>query len=221
MASEHPLRIAYSGTLNGYDPEQQKGKSNWTSWFWTYKYDQVDDSTRTGYYFIKAVDLLNKNGSIRPGDLLVDWWGMIHPLNKRQVESYGLQDYFTIDGYISKQESLDRLASADLLFLPLEKARKKGHRTLFIPGKLYEYLKTGKPVLALCEPSDCRDILERSGLGLFARPDDPEHIAETLYDLITHPGKLKSLRPDINYVNSFSFREKTRELAEILHKLHQ
>lgn len=219
MDSDTTLRIAYSGTLNGFDPSVAQKKQHWTNWFWTYRNDQVDATTRSGYYFIKAIQLLAEKYNVSPDAIQADWWGAIDPLNKEQIAKAGLEKYFTIDGYITKEASLQRLSQASLLFLPLERAKQKGRRTLFIPGKLYEYLKTGKPVLALCEPSDCRDILERSGLGIFADPASPEDIAAKLYALINDPALVKNCRPDINYINSFSFREKTRELAEVFNKL--
>lgn len=210
------LTIAYSGSLGSYDPKALKEKSGFLrTWFWTFNNDTVDSSTRSGYFLIQAIKVLRDKYQKSPNDIRVDWWGMIDPLNKKQVAEAQLNEYFTVNGYLPKQESLDRLAGADVLFLPLEKSKVSGQGTLFIPGKLYEYLKIGKPILALCEPSDCATILEQSGLGIFAAPDKPDEIASILLRIINKEINLQNINPDKNVIDSYSFYNKTEELANI------
>ena len=88
-------------------------------------------------------------------------WGNVDSRNGLQAKKLGISDMVKIEGYKQKEESLALLRSCDLLFLPLESETKAG-KPLFIPGKLFEYLKIGKPVLALGGQSDCIDILKKS-----------------------------------------------------------
>ncbi|MCO5237724.1 MAG: glycosyltransferase [Chitinophagaceae bacterium] len=210
------VTIAYSGSLDGFDPKTRKRNRNFLCrWFWTFNNDTVDASTRSGYYLIQAIKILRDKYQVKPNDIQVDWWGKIDVLNMKQVAEENLEAYFIYGGYLPKQESLNRIAKADLLLLPLERSKIPNRGTLFIPGKLYEYLNTGKPVLALCETSDCKTILEKSGLGIFAPPDNPMEIATVLLKILSKEMELSSFKANKKFIQQYSFINKTRELADI------
>jgi hypothetical protein len=220
MDIRKPLTIAYGGSLDSFEPKKKSRLIHSVlQWFWTFRNTTVDPSTRSGYFFINAVALLQSNYGIKPSELQVHWWGLINPVNQDQINRLGLTDFFHIDGYLDKSASLEKLSMADCLFLPLEQSTSKEHGTLFIPGKLFDYLKTGKPILALCEESDCKAIIEQSGLGIFAKPDDPENIAATLFPYIKHPENLQTLQPNQEYIQTHSFIQKTKELAAIIQEI--
>jgi glycosyltransferase involved in cell wall biosynthesis len=217
MDTKQPLSISYSGSLDGYQPHSSNRiLKTLKNWFWTYKHDTVDSSTRSAYYLVKAVRVLKERHSVRPEDLQFDFWGNINPLNEMQAKKEGVSEFFRFSGYLPKPESLKRLSESDMLFLPLEKSNVKGQGTLFIPGKLFEYMNSGKPVLGLCEPSDCRYILEQSGLGICVEPDNVEQIAGVLHKYILDRQLLDAIKPRQDYISGFSFRNKTSELAEVL-----
>ena len=211
--------IAYSGSLDAFRNEKSLGIFRFLKeLFWTYKHRTVDPSTRTAYYLIKAVGILKREYGISPSELKIELWGSIHPLNIRHSEDENVRDFFHFDSYLPKDESLSKLNKADILFLPLEKSNVKDQGTLFIPGKLFEYLKTSKPILALCEASDCRKIIEQSGLGICVEPDNPERIAECLFPIIKNKNLLLGLKPNTEFIETFAFKNKTAELISVLKK---
>jgi hypothetical protein len=65
-----------------------------------------------------------------------------------------------------------RSASALLLLQP-------GH-TVAVPAKLYEYLASGRPILAIAEEGETADVIRRSGAGAFAIATDEEAIIAAL-----------------------------------------
>ena len=220
MDSKMPLVIAYSGSL---DARQIKSSNRLLkavkNLFWTYKHDTVDPSTRTAYYLIQTVKVLKNTYGILPEELCIDLWGNIHPLNIQQSKEAGVFEYFKFNQYLPKDQSLMRLGQADILFLPLEKSNVKGQGNLFIPGKLFEYLHAKKPILALCEPSDCREIIEKSGMGICIEPDQPELIAKCLFPIVKNKNLLLGLKPNDEFIETFSFKNKTKELIAVLNKL--
>jgi glycosyltransferase involved in cell wall biosynthesis len=56
--------------------------------------------------------------------------------------------------------------------------------TVSIPGKLYEYLAIGRPILALCEEGELSDLVRQSGIGVVAAPNDERAIEAGLARVI-------------------------------------
>jgi glycosyltransferase involved in cell wall biosynthesis len=89
------------------------------------------------------------------------------------------------------------------------------------PGKLFEYLATGKPVLALCGPGEVERMVTELGAGLCVAPDDIDAIDSALRDLWlqNEQGQLPQVTASLA---PFHRRELTRQLAacfdEVLRK---
>ena len=84
-----------------------------------------------------------------------------------------------LHGYLPHAESVRLLQSADLLFLPMQKLAP-GLRSGNVPGKTYEYLASGRPILAAVPEGDARDLLERAGAAYVCEPDDVAAMKEIL-----------------------------------------
>jgi glycosyltransferase involved in cell wall biosynthesis len=82
-------------------------------------------------------------------------------------------------GFTTHAESVRLMRTADLLFLPMQNL-PKGVRARAVPCKTYEYLASGRPVLAAVPDGDGRDLLERSENVFLVRPDDADGIAATI-----------------------------------------
>jgi glycosyltransferase involved in cell wall biosynthesis len=82
---------------------------------------------------------------------------------------------------ISWQRAQEVLGTADVLLL-----FQGGHR-LQIPAKFYEYLKTGKPILAIAEQGALTNLIEATGSGVWADPRDPERIGHMLLETLALP----------------------------------
>ena len=222
MATDNPLRIGYAGTLKGFEP--QPSSFRWwqpvLDWLWTFQVQNLDTSTRSGYFLLKGLAHLKERNPEVADEVLLHFWGNISSVNQQQADLWGLGHHVLFEGYTTKAITVDRLSACDVLFLPLE-SEKNGQRPLFIPGKLYEYLNIGKPILALTGPSDCADILLRSGLGIICDPRDPESIAATLQELVVHREELpKRYAADRDFISkAFSFSAKTKELAGLFDSL--
>jgi glycosyltransferase involved in cell wall biosynthesis len=210
------LRIAYAGTLAWFDPEiHPVPRYSWKGWFLGFKALNVDFTTRSAWFLFCGLKELIKRDPSWQDRIEIDFWGLIDQGNLSQAKKLGIEKMVHISGYLPKAESLEKLSRADLMFLPLETGRE-GHRPLYIPGKLFELLKLGKPILALAEPSDCREILEKSGLGCIAPPRDASAIADAIEKIYHLKNELsRHYRPDASYIESFSFVHKTEELSKV------
>lgn len=95
----------------------------------------------------------------------------------RVVERAGLDGVVRFEGNRSHAETLSMEAGADLLLLL--KSRSARYRDL-VPGKLYEYLGAGRPVLAIAPEGPAADLVRRFGMGWVADPDSADSIADAL-----------------------------------------
>ena len=88
-------------------------------------------------------------------------------------------------GYLPHRECLRRAAAADALCLLL--ADRPGAERV-VPGKLFEYLALGRPVLAIVPAGETRRLLEaRSAIGVY-HPRDSDGIARWLQSALDGAG---------------------------------
>src|SRR4051794_40459078 len=82
----------------------------------------------------------------------------------------GMKASVSLEGRVPYAEAIRSMAEADVLILLDSPGRRAG-----VPGKLYEYIGAGRPILALAEPeSDVAWVLRESGLPYrIAQPLDP------------------------------------------------
>ncbi len=93
----------------------------------------------------------------------------------RAAERLGLAGAAFAVGYVRHADALRACLGADLLALAM--AAEEG--PALVPGKIYEYLGAGRPILAAAPPGEARDVLARATRGAFvAPPDDARAIAD-------------------------------------------
>jgi glycosyltransferase involved in cell wall biosynthesis len=154
----------------------------------------------------------------------IDWIRRSHPALLDDVEVIaagftpgeatrrGLTAYINERGVVSHDEALSLMRSADILYLP----HSDPGRQWVVPGKVYEYLASGSPVLALMPPDkETAQIIRAVGGGVIVSPEDPG----TLYHTLEHAFRLKSFEvpprhPDA--LNAFERRHLTAKLATVL-----
>ena len=223
MDSERKIHIGYAGSLASFFPSS--GKTSLRSFLRKsqegFKYDNLNSDTRSGYYLFRGIQRFKQKYPQQSVKLSVELWGSIHDGNRQQVLELGIGDLVSIEGYFSKSDSVDKLKNCDILFLPLETA-KNGQKPLMIPGKLFELLSIGKPIFALVEDSDCRDILIESGLGIICSPFQEDEIANRLFEIFNDIEAIKEKhQPNKTYIEKFNFKNLTKELSSIFDKVQE
>ena len=132
----------------------------------------VDILTRSHVFLLKAVDyLLSQEPDLDPVE--VHLAGVTSPEDYRAA---GGSTRVVFRGYVPHHRSLELVRTADLLFLPMHNIAG-GHRAGIMPGKTFEYLASGRPILAAVPPGDVRDLLNEAGNADICRPDDVHAMA--------------------------------------------
>lgn len=130
---------------------------------------------------------------------------------KGEIEERGISDSVTFLGYLPHAEVLKEMRSADILLLITPKVENsKG----IIPGKLFEYLGTGKPILAITEDEDgdVASILKKTGGGQSFKRSEDKGISKFL----EHPLDFGARR--LNEVKTYHRKELTKKVSEILNR---
>jgi glycosyltransferase involved in cell wall biosynthesis len=115
-------------------------------------------------------------------------------------------------GYVSHQEVFGYYAQADVLVLILTDTKNAQGN---IPGKLFEYLATGVPVLALGDPKgDSASILEDAGSGSVISHVDIEGIRNRLREIF----ESDKAGVDLGNLEKYSRRNLSFQLSSFLEK---
>ncbi|MEO9174077.1 MAG: glycosyltransferase, partial [Gaiellales bacterium] len=104
--------------------------------------------------------------------------GDLRPADRAWALDLGL-DGLEIDGFRPHRETLAAMKAADVLLLLVPRAGGRGLSVL--SGKVYEYLASERPILALVPPEGAAaELLRETGAAWIADPDDPGAILDAL-----------------------------------------
>jgi hypothetical protein len=86
-----------------------------------------------------------------------------------------------------------------------------------IPAKAYEYLRAGRPILALTDPAgDTGDLMRRAGADASARLDSASELLRVIPDFVARLARGEARPPDAQFASACSRRARTRMLANEL-----
>jgi glycosyltransferase involved in cell wall biosynthesis len=140
--------------------------------------------------------------------------GNISPVVNDLFAKAGLNSQLELTGYVAHDISINYLfqAGALLLLIP-DVSENKG----ILTGKFFEYLATGKPILAIGPTDgDVAEILKESGAGAIYSYDDGPAIKEYIISLFEN--KKEGFRSEMT-IEKYSRRSITGVLAGIIDEL--
>jgi len=166
---------------NGYDNEEWSDEE-WELGPTEIQREQESEKkfliTYTGKFYIerdpqplfRALRTLIDSGEIEREQVRVDLVGWCETSEGRSVkemaDKFGLSDCVNILGPRGRQETIRRMMRANLLLLLAERF------IIQIPGKTYEYLRAGRPILALTPEGALAKFMRRTGAGWVVDPKD-------------------------------------------------
>ncbi len=179
----------------------------------------MDILTRSHVFLLQAVERWIAE---RPGvavDLEIVFAGVTSREDESVVANSGAARLVRFMGYIPHCESVQLIRSADALFLPMYNLAD-GRRSRVVPGKTYEYMATGRPILAAVPEGDARDFLQQSGNALLCRPDDVRSMAGALDHVYTAwKGGKPVTNPNRVFIGLFERRKLAQDLADFFASL--
>ncbi|MHB1688560.1 MAG: glycosyltransferase [Ignavibacteriaceae bacterium] len=134
-------------------------------------------------------------------NLKLKFIGTVSPAIMQSIEAAGIKEETEYAGFLPYKKMLEELNKASYLLVCATEPRH-------VPGKLFEYLRTGKPVIAFGDDNDeVKNILEKTNAGMMFRysEDGGEFFNNT-----------HSFRTDITAVKLFDRKNIATSLSKIL-----
>lgn len=139
--------------------------------------------------------------------------GRQDPYVNRLIQVYQLEHSIRNLGPISHKECLQYVMGADILLLCIPEQEEK----FSIPSKIYEYLRSGRPILAVASPnSDAIRIIKSAGHETCLVSRDPKAISEYILERLYHKTLTKQNGKQTSTVlNQFERKNLTARLAQV------
>jgi glycosyltransferase involved in cell wall biosynthesis len=179
-------------------------------------YAPVNVLTRSHVQLLAAIERLATAAPELRSNIEVVLAGRSTPVDRETSRQH---PYVSMPGYLSHAETIALMRGADLLFLPmhdLEPPRRAG----LVPGKTYEYLAAGRPILAAVPDGDARELLEEAGNALICWPADTDAIADAIATQIAmRRAGLPMPAPAPEVLARYERRRQTADLADVLSRV--
>jgi glycosyltransferase involved in cell wall biosynthesis len=177
---------------------------------------EIDILTRSHVVLLEALAKLFARDPTALGQVELSLAGPVSQADRDAVARSGVAQSVREVGYLSHRASVELVRSADLLFLPMHDL-PAGERSRIVPGKAYEYMASGRPVLAAVPDGDARDYLARAGSGRLCRPGDADGMAGVLAEELGRWRRGEG-DPEVDraFLEGFERRNQARKLAQVL-----
>ncbi|NKI32143.1 glycosyltransferase family 4 protein [Croceivirga thetidis] len=132
---------------------------------------------------------------------------------KESIQFHGLDDYIEEVGYVSHEKVQEyQTASQILLLLEVDSVETQG----IIPGKLFEYFRARRPILAIGpEQWEGGKLVEKHEAGQYFRPDDKEALKQQISHWFNN-FENGALHCNSKGIEQYHRRELTKQLANLL-----
>jgi len=219
-------RVPHASTVvvpQGYDPEDFTSVS---------KPEELPDSEEqrkmtflyTGMFydaqqpdvFLRAfAAVLNANTDYR-GYVSARFVGLFSERALRLVSELGLEPNVEVLGYQNHSSSISELENCDVAWMTI--GQQPG-AAMISTGKMYEYMGSGKPILALIPEGEARRALEPYNASYICDPSDEKAVSMMIEKLIQDKEKDLLPRGNDSYSARFDRRKLTAAVVGIFNQL--
>ncbi len=129
------------------------------------------------------------------------------------ISEFRLDSYVNNLGYVSHKEAVSHQRSSQvLLLIEIDSEETKS----IIPGKLFEYMVSERPILALGpENSDFESIIKSTNTGVFHQYNEFDELKQTILSFY-EKYKTNTLKVNAVGLQQYSRKNLTKQLAEVI-----
>ncbi len=170
--------------------------------------------------FFKALSELISEKKIDGDKISVNLIGNFYKEKlQAQIDSFSLTGQVNIVGYVPHDECIKRQLQSDVLVLIEGTGRGAD---AFYTGKIFEYMNTDRPVLAILpEKGAAADLVRKTKIGDVAHTDDVSAIKNVIFD---YYGKWRDnnliFAPDRTEIEKYERYELTKKLASVFDRYY-
>jgi glycosyltransferase involved in cell wall biosynthesis len=132
--------------------------------------------------YLDAIVELGRRGAAIPR-LYV--FGIVDDDDVTRVRDAGMEQHVVFQGTVPYARSISLMRGARSLLLLLPDLPRWA---TCVPSKLYAYLFSGRPILAIAPPGDAMRIVSETGSGVTLPPSDPATVADAIESFVASLG---------------------------------
>ncbi len=205
---------------NGYDEDDfvSIDTSNSSTEKFTILHLGAVNKERNPVKFFKAVNSLREKGAITKQNFQITFVGKVESIIKDTVEQNNISELVNYVDYLPHSKALKQIEKANALLLLVTQSQKNRR---ILPGKTFEYMRTGKYILALGpEDGEVSRIITETKTGKVIEYSDEAKMEETLETLITAwQDKQYITNDNAETIKNYSREELTKKLVRIFNNL--
>lgn len=210
--SPRKIKVIY----NGFDSKDFEGihkEHNSDEFIITYAGKLYGGRTITP--FLQALSNLIRENPIYKSKIQFDFIGSSYNEDLSEtVKTMNLSGVVKLRGYLPYQKVIEFLLSSNLLLLI-----KAPNDVLHIPGKLFEYMGSNRPILALVPPCcEAARIINSLKIGVVVHPKDTYEIQQVLLHMMTNL-KYYDFACSSRKIDRYDVRNLTRILTNIFNSV--
>lgn len=203
---------------NGFDPEEMASESSPKTGKFTITYaGSLYRGRRDPAMLLRALHELILEDKIKKLDVEVNFFGQKQDWLEEEIKNFDLTDTVKQNGFISREESLTRQRGSQVLLLLLwDHPDETGVYT----GKIFEYLTSKRPVLAVGGPKGViKTMLKETNAGGYASTvEELKDVLLTFYSEYKTNGSVR-YSPDTVNRDAHSQKEMARKFSGILNRI--
>lgn len=199
---------------NGYDEEDFRlvDKNQMHSKF-TIIYNGSFYLVRNPYTFINAINNLLEEKKIDISNVVIKFIGEINKEIRNKITCMDRFNIIEIYNYISHKESLKLCANANLFLLVIGQDQKV--KSVYT-GKVFEYLRLKKPILALSpKESLVEKLLNKTGCGSNVEFNDIENIQNIILKYYNNWKENKQFEVNEDEIKKYERKNLTKKLVQV------
>jgi Glycosyltransferase Family 4 len=168
---------------------------------------------RKPLHLLQSVDQLIREGALAPSDLKIRFignWLVESTECNRLVDELENKGFVSREPPLSHEAYLQEMRRADMLLILQQDF------PLQIPGKIYEYISTGRPIVVVGGHGATANLIDQHRLGV-AFPDRVNELKTHLVELVKGEKSLNAAK--VSQIQNFSYSSLTEKLAVVFDSL--
>ncbi|MBL8379813.1 MAG: glycosyltransferase [Burkholderiales bacterium] len=172
-------------------------------------YPQERDPT----HLFSALRRLHATGRLTPAQVRLRFRASAHDDHIRRLAAeQGVGEFVELAPSLPYLDALAEMLSVDALLIMQDAGCNDQ-----IPAKAYEYLRAGRPILAITDPAgDTADLVRRAGIDAIAKLESADAIESTLMNFVRQLAEGRAGVPAVDVVTGMSREARSREFAALL-----